>query len=176
MRLINHNLVRNINSPNGYATFRQRRDVQATLRLKTEDGVAISANSAATVSSRTSYSASWMVSRALTLLATVLANCRSTGANSGVDGPDPAESSVLAPHAVGGVILERHLTQAAKPPVLEVLTYDSRRDRKGVYASVRAQGLALRVGKLKGSGARPYHSSDKPTWLLQTLCTRERVM
>ena len=29
-----------------------------------------------------------------------------------------------------------------------------------------------RVGKLKGSGARPYHSSDKPTWLLQTLPTR----
>ena len=120
------------------------------------------------------YSASWMVSRALSLLATVLATCLSTGvtANSGVDGPDPAESSVLAPHAVGGVILERHLAQAAKPPGLEVLTYDCRRDRKGVYASVRAQGLALRVGKLKGSGPRPYHSSDKPTWLLQTLPTR----
>ena len=55
-----------------------------------------------------------MVSRALTLLATVLATCLSTGvtANSaGVDGPDPAESSVFAPHAVGGVILERRLAQ-----------------------------------------------------------------
>ena len=87
---------------------------------------------------------------AFTLWATVLATCLSAGV-SGVDGPDPAESSFLAPHAVlGGVILERRLAQAAKPPVLEVLTYDSRRDRKGVYASVRAQGLALRVAGFQG--------------------------
>ena len=36
---------------------------------------------------------------------------------------------------------------------------------------MRSQRLALRVGKLKGSGERPYRSSDKPTWLLQTLPT-----
>ena len=105
----------------------------------------------------------------------MLANCLSTGvtANSGVDGPDPAESSVLAPHAVGGVILERHLAQAAKPPVLEVLTYDTpQRPERGVRISARAR-TGTEGGQAQGFGsAALYHSSDKPTWLLQTLPTR----
>ena len=84
---------------------------------------------------------------------------------------DVAHRTDVSVNAVGGVSSERRLAQAAKSPALEVLVYDSRRDRKGVYASVRSQGLALRVGKLKGSGARAYRSSDKPTWLLQTLPT-----
>ena len=82
-----------------------------------------------------------------------------------------AHGTDVGMNAMGGASQERRLAEAPKAPVLEVLIYDSRRDRKGVYASVISQGLPLRVGKLKGSGARPYQSADKPTWLLQILPT-----